>query len=288
MADPASQPCETSQSVAAGKQNTVRRAAFSLKTLFVIVSIAAVIALVASWVKHRREEMIVAGGRLRCTYNIGWVEMGLRGYFAEHGTLPPAFVADANGRPMHSWRVLILPFMGEEALYAKYRFDEPWDGPNNRLLANQLEQPFIFCFPNCSPKQNRDCTNYVAVVGKDTAFPGATPTDPTKLKDDMRSIIFLVEIGESDIHWMEPRDVSVDELIDARTGTTSSRLAGHDRIGPQISFPYHSFRLKKPLPAALFKSMVTVSGGEKIDRTQLAKDGYFWEAFADEYGTYID
>ena len=35
---------------------------------------------------------------------------------------------------MHSWRVLLLPYLDRSDLYKAYDFTEPWDGPNNRKL----------------------------------------------------------------------------------------------------------------------------------------------------------
>ena len=32
----------------------------------------------------------------------------------------------------HSWRVEVLPFVEEAALYQKYHFDEPWDSKANK------------------------------------------------------------------------------------------------------------------------------------------------------------
>ena len=59
------------------------------------------------------------------------------GYHEMKGHFPPAYVADVQGRPAHSWRVLLLQ-SGMETLYERYHFDEPWDGPRNRSLANGL------------------------------------------------------------------------------------------------------------------------------------------------------
>lgn len=62
-------------------------------------------------------------------------------YRLEHeGKLPPAFTRDAEGKPLHSWRVLILPYLGEreKALYEKIRLDEPWDSEWNRQFHAQM------------------------------------------------------------------------------------------------------------------------------------------------------
>lgn len=68
--------------------------------------------------------------------------MAVANYRSTFGGYPPAYIADCDGRPMHSWRVLILPFLEQQNLYAAYHFDEPWDGPNNRKLAGRIGQVF--------------------------------------------------------------------------------------------------------------------------------------------------
>ena len=72
--------------------------------------------------------------RARCPNNLKQIAIALQSYHDEYGSLPPPYVAAADGQPMHSWRVLLLPFLECEPLYRQYRFDEPWDGPNNRKL----------------------------------------------------------------------------------------------------------------------------------------------------------
>src|SRR4051794_35829717 len=72
---------------------------------------------------------------------------------------------------MHSWRVLILPFLEQSGVYNAYNFDEPWDGPNNAKLASQVGN--IFRRPEAAG--DSAMTSFVAVVGPETVFPGARP-----------------------------------------------------------------------------------------------------------------
>lgn len=55
-------------------------------------------------------------------------------YQHKHGRLPPAVVHGPEGKPLHSWRVLLLPFIGQEALYKQFKLEEPWDSPHNLSL----------------------------------------------------------------------------------------------------------------------------------------------------------
>ena len=107
--------------------------------------------------------------RIMCSSNLKNIAQFLLDYHHRKGAFPPAYVADKNGRPMHSWRVLILPDV-DPNLYAQYRFDEPWDGPNNSKLASLAENPFR-CPSDVGDGSEHE-TSYVVVVGPKTAFPG--------------------------------------------------------------------------------------------------------------------
>ena len=61
-------------------------------------------------------------------------------YRDTYKVFPPAFIADADGKPMHSWRVLLLPYLEQQVFYMRYRFDEPWDSPHNRSLPMNFSQ----------------------------------------------------------------------------------------------------------------------------------------------------
>src|SRR5262249_58412844 len=83
---------------------------------------------------------------------------------------PPAVIAGPDGKPWHSWRVLLLPYLGEGNLYNRYHFDEPWDGPNNRQLLDSM--PGVFRDPIHGDDRGH-FTDYAALVGEATAFPPA-------------------------------------------------------------------------------------------------------------------
>ena len=79
-----------------------------------------------------------AARRMQCLNNLKQIALALHNYHDVYGVFPPAYIPDAQGKPKHSWRVLILPFLEEQGTYEKYDFDEPWDGPNNRALLTSM------------------------------------------------------------------------------------------------------------------------------------------------------
>jgi hypothetical protein len=163
-----------------------------------------------------------ASQRSQCKYNLRQIGLAMYNYHETFGSFPPAYITDENGRPMHSWRVLILPFLDQAALYNEYRFDEPWDGPNNRKLADTIVQ--IYNCPSDDHGGNKNpstMTNYVAIVGPETAWPGNGSTSYRDFGDGMSNTLLVVEVANSGIHWMEPRDLHVVQMaptINAKSG----------------------------------------------------------------------
>ncbi len=100
--------------------------------------------------------------------------MAVANYHETFGCFPPAYVVDRQGKPMHSWRVLILPFMEQKELYDAYDFAEPWDGPNNRKLASRIGSIYLRSGLDSGQAQT---TSFVAVVGPQTAWPGSEADD---------------------------------------------------------------------------------------------------------------
>src|SRR5579863_7317837 len=68
--------------------------------------------------------------------------VALHQYHDAYGCFPPAYVMGNDGKPWHSWRVLLLPFLDQKPLYDRYRFDEPWNGTHNRDL--HLLRPRVY------------------------------------------------------------------------------------------------------------------------------------------------
>ncbi|MBP3531358.1 MAG: DUF1559 domain-containing protein [Thermoguttaceae bacterium] len=87
-------------------------------------------------------------------------------YQAERGTLPPAFSVDAQGRPLNSWRVLILPYISDatKALYEQIRLDESWDSPYNRQFAARTPDVFR------RPENDSNLAAYSVIVGPNSLY----------------------------------------------------------------------------------------------------------------------
>src|SRR5262245_44041648 len=140
--------------------------------------------------------------RMQCSNHLKQIGLALQNYHDVYQSLPPAYIADRKGRPMHSWRVLILPFIEQKALYDRYNFNEPWNGPNNSKLHNEIVH--VFSCPSRPDKQPRTETSYVAVVGPQTMWPDDKTVGMAAALDGTSNSIMVVEVANSGIHWMEP------------------------------------------------------------------------------------
>lgn len=144
-----------------------------------------------------------------CWDNRSAISIALQRYQEKHGHLPPAFTVDDSGRRMHSWRVLLLPYLGYDELYSRYRLDEPWDGPRNRLLWD--EPVAVYQCPLDATAAATGATSYLAVVGESAVWSGSMPSKAPFLSPVRPGRLLVVELLESGVRWSEPRDVSADD-----------------------------------------------------------------------------
>jgi hypothetical protein len=177
-----------------------------------------------------------AAPRAQCANNLQQISLALLNYEAVNGCFPPAYIADKNGKPMHSWRVLILPYMEMKPLYDAYDFAEPWDGPKNKTLSATCVMGYICpSEPNAYASATNQ-TSYVAVVGRNAAWPGekTRKLGSVDFAGGTSNTIMVVEVANSGIPWMEPRDLLLDAL--EGTGAKSPALTVSSNHGPQEDF----------------------------------------------------
>lgn len=125
------------------------------------------------------------------------------------GTLPAVAILDKAGKPLLSWRVQLLPYLGEEKLYKEFHLDEPWDSDHNKKLIAKM--PKVFSGPN--PKLNeKGKTVYLAPTGKGTAWPGGAGLRyPANFPDGTsNTILFVLADDAHAVEWTKPEDLTID------------------------------------------------------------------------------
>ena len=186
----------------------------------------------------------------------------MHNYNQAYGCFPPAYVADKNGKPMHSWRVLLLPYMDQKALYDLYRFDEPWDSPANRKVSDVAIR--IYQCPSEYEGATHN-TSYMMVVGPRTISDGPHGRKVAEITGGASNTIMVVEVANSGVGWAEPRDLNFDRInfkinSGQRPGIGSDHPGGANvaMCDGSVHFLGNSF------DPQFIKAMLTIDGGKPI------------------------
>jgi len=207
-----------------------------------------------------------AARRSQCLNNLRQIGLALHNYHQQYDCFPPAIIADSNGQPMHSWRVLLLPYLDQSALYAEYRFDEPWDGPNNSKLADKIVG--VYNCPGEDAARNESVatmTSYVAVVGPETVWPESGAATIGDIKDGTSNTLMIVEVANSGIHWMEPRDLHIVQMAPTINPKSGQGISSPHIGGAQVLMADGTVRfISEQLTAETIRALLTRHGGEVI------------------------
>ena len=233
--------------------------------------VLAVMIAAGTWLAGAIQYAREAARSANCEGRLNQLHLAFHNYHDVYGCFPPAYIADSDGKPMHSWRVLILPYIGSKHIYEHYRFDEPWNGPHNRLLAGEID-PWFRC-PNSPHGDDSPLTDYVVVVGTDTLFPEDSTVSLPDITDGPENTILAVEIHNSDIHWMEPRDLNVDTMSFAVNDSTQMSISGPHPNGPAVLFVdnLRAYRVDSSVRPETLQALTTIAGGEAVSKNSLSQ-----------------
>jgi prepilin-type processing-associated H-X9-DG protein len=221
--------------------------------LGVVVAIA--IALLLPAVRSAREP----ARRAQCKNQLRQIALALHQYAEQHGGLPPAYTTGADGRPLHSWRTLILPYLQEAELYDSIDLTKPWDDPVNAAAFNtKLE---IYQCPSARwEPDNR--TIYLAVVTPESCI---QPTEPRKLSDvtdGTSRTLMVVETDEAHaVPWMSPVDADEKTVLGlGGPGAGTSHPNGVNAVFVDGSVHF----LHGEMPAKLRRALISIAGNDEI------------------------
>jgi hypothetical protein len=195
--------------------------------------------------------------------NLERIAMALRDYEVQYGCFPPAYVADAKGKPMHSWRVLLLPHLGYRHVYQQYDFGQPWDSPRNMMLAHLM--PTEYACPADPDARTQFETSYLVVVGDRTLFPGARCVKAQDIKDGDSDTLLVVETPTCGISWLAPKDLDFRQMRFEINGKTGVEIGSQHRGGAHVvTADGKSHFLRDGISPEVVQAMATIQGGESI------------------------
>jgi hypothetical protein len=149
-----------------------------------------------------------AGGaaeRQRSMNNLKQIVIAFHNHHDVHNSLPAqAAGGEAAGL---SWRVQLLPFLEEQALYEQFKLDEPWDSEHNQALLEQMPDVFAASEDDGSEPGH---TRYLAVSGEGTAFDGTQGKKLSAFTDGTSNSIIVVEAAaDQAVPWTKPDDLDI-------------------------------------------------------------------------------
>ena len=147
--------------------------------------------------------------RRLCRSNLNEIAKALTLYHDAYNTLPPAYTTDTQGRKLHSWRTLILPYMNEEALYKQIDLSKPWDDPSNSAISTKM--PNTYQCPGLH--QAPGVTTYHVALGKHFRADPRKRRPLERFSSRRQETLMVFEAAEENaVQWMSPTDSDFESI----------------------------------------------------------------------------
>ena len=199
-----------------------------------------------------------AARRSQCKNNLKQIGLALYNYHDAYGAFPPAYTVDSHGKPLHSWRTLILPYLDQESLYQKINLAKPWDDPAN-VDALKSFPPTYSCPSATNPP---GMTTYLAVTGKDSCFRPGQSRMISEITDGTSNTLMVVDITQTHaVHWMSPQDAD-EALLLGMAGEVKDlqHIGGFQGALADGSVRFFSVNL----PATTLKALISISANDTV------------------------
>jgi prepilin-type N-terminal cleavage/methylation domain-containing protein len=227
------------------KYRTAMRTGLTLVELLVVIAIIGLlVCMMLPAVRTAREP----ARRNQCLSQLRQIGLALANYEDARGGLPAAYIVDAYGDRLHSWRSQILVNLDGQQLYESIDFSKAWDAVENEIPAKTE-----FANYQCpSSPEPRILTGYFAIVTPESAF---RPTEQSRLadmSDGLARTILATEVrSEYAVPWMSPTDFDETTVIKYR----GSR---HDRVFGTIFADGHAEMMRDDVTPEAFQSLISI------------------------------
>jgi hypothetical protein len=210
----------------------------------------AAVALAEALVKVRQ-----GAARAQSTNNLKQIALAMHNYHDTNRHFPPQAIYSPDGKPLLSWRVLILPYLAQDDLYKEFRLDEPWDSEHNKKLLAKM--PKTYAMPGEDKKEPTE-TYYQGFAGKGAFFDGKQGTKIQDITDGTSNTILVVEAAKA-VPWTKPADLPFDPE------KPLPKLGGHFGNVFNAAFCDGSVHaVSRNVKEETLKALITIGGGEVI------------------------
>jgi hypothetical protein len=235
----------------------------------------------------------VAAALVKSINNLKLLGLAMHNYMQANGAFPPAVIFGPDGKPWHSWRVLVLPYLQAPDVYNAYDFSQPWDSPKNKALIDKM--PAVYRDPIYGDTNDHD-THYAGFVGPRAIFrpEGAKQPDANKRPIDAKGVMIrqvtdgtslTMMIGpvepERRIPWTKPEDIDVGPTFKGlgRPGGIAAPFASRDGKGgtaaPVLICDGSVHLINSSINARTLQALLTCDGGEVVTFAEFKNDPRF-------------
>jgi prepilin-type processing-associated H-X9-DG protein len=215
------------------------------------------IALLLPAVQSARE----AARRSQCVNNLKQMGLAMHNYENVNGNFPAAAIVDKQGKPLLSWRVAILPYLEQKALYDKFKLDEPWDSPNNKELLKYM--PSVYTCPSGTIARESGMTAYRVFSGPGALLEPTAPTRIAAVTDGLSNTVMVVESSQA-VPWTKPDELPFGNAPDLQANPMFGAGSRHPG-GLNALFADGSVRfLKSSINLQTLRALITKAGGEVV------------------------
>jgi WD40 repeat protein len=195
----------------------------------------------------------VATNMRKTQTNLKRLAKGMHVYHDGTGHFPLAIIRDKQtGKPLLSWRVELLAWIGEGELYTQFNMDEPWDGPHNRQLLDKM--PKVYASPNEGSTTSK--THYQVFVGGGALFEPDKIVKFGQVSDGTSNTLMIVEAPTA-VPWSKPEDIEYhpDRPVPKLTGLYKNGFNAA-LVDAQVGF------FPENIDSTTLRALITKNGGE--------------------------
>jgi prepilin-type processing-associated H-X9-DG protein len=182
--------------------------------------------LLAILLPMSRRDVRQVARRIACSNNLRQIAQAMLMYEQQHGTLPPACTRDAEGRPLHSWRTLILPYLEEKELFDTIDLTKPWDDPANAAAGGRM--PSVYRCPGAELPAGR--TTYMVVVSPEGCFRPDRSVTLDEVPKPSQTLLVAEFPIDGAVPWMAPEDADEEMFVTMGPGKPPAHGGGVTNI----------------------------------------------------------
>jgi len=157
-----------------------------------------------------------------CQLHVREIVQAMLAYELEHGSLPPACTRDAEGRPLHSWRTLLLPYLGEQQHFESIDLDKPWDHPANAAARERMPQIYACPAARLPPGH----TTYLVIVSPEGCFRADGAVELAVVREPAHTLLLAEFPAARAVPWMAPVDADEAMFLTLASGNLPDHRDG--------------------------------------------------------------